>query len=96
MHRHDAIDIELQAIDIVGKHDRPCHRRIGHRRVCGRQVEHVCIDEDLLLRQLPHHEPVGVRQSFDHVNLERPRRILEDALVAGDPFDDGLLSRLGQ
>ena len=63
---------------------------------CGRrrQVEHVGVDEDPLLRQVHDQVAVSVRQTLDQVHLEGARGVLEHALVAGDAFDLQLLAGL--
>ena len=72
---------------------RPEDRNRAGRR---RQVEHVGVDQDLFLRQIPDHEAIGMRKPLDHVDLERARGILEHPLVAREAFDHRLLARLRQ
>jgi len=82
--RHDSFRRELQPFDVVEEHHRADHRRIrdGLRR--RRQIEHVGVGEDLLVRQIRHEQTVGVRQALDQL----PPDIFE-------PLPPGMRDRLG-
>jgi hypothetical protein len=92
MHRHDPLGIEPEPLDVGEEHLRAEHRRVGDRVGRRRQVEHVGVDQDTLVRQVADHQPVGMRQALDHVDLEPARGVLEHPRVAFEPFHHGPLA----